>query len=149
MSLIGDGREAMRSMLDAPERFARIKDGDFAAAAIKLAKKQIIAGGQTKTDLIAIRDVLGPRTFESSLDTLTAFQAKQLAKRLVPSVTPETIASCNMALAFIRSALDGDDQPTGEAPTIEQPASDTLQAAEPSEPRVNKYLGRKAFRTGR
>ncbi|MEM9226231.1 MAG: hypothetical protein AAGA24_06915 [Pseudomonadota bacterium] len=149
MSLIGDGREAMRALLDAPEHFARIKDGDFAAAAVKLAKKQIIAAGQTKADLAAIRDLLGVKTFESSLDTLTAFQAKQLARRLVPSVSTETIASCNMALAFIRRELDGIDQPVAEPETIEPAASATVDQVEPPAPRTNKYLGRKAFRTGR
>lgn len=144
MSLAGDGRAALTAMLSHRERFARIKDADWSMAAIKLAKKQLIAAGQKANDLNAIKDILGADTFERTLDTLTAFQAKQLAKRIDPTVLPETIASCSMALTHIRGILSGDLSETRPVENAETP-----EPAEAAEKPKNKYLGRKAFRTGR
>ena len=141
MSLTADGRAALQAMLSDPSLFSRVRDSDWTSAAIKLAKKQIIAAGQTTDSLNELKERLGVDLFERTLDTLTAFQAKQLAKRIDPAVMQETIASCSMALIHIRGQLSG-SAPSSEKPA---PASDEPPAEKPK----NKYLGRKAFRTGR
>ncbi len=142
MSFDANGKTALKAILANTETFSRIKPADYSAVAIKLAKKQVIAAGQTIETLNALKGLLGEGIFERTLDTLTAFQAKQLAKRIDETVTQETIASCSMALVFIRAKLSGD----GSEKTIE-PKADSTPTEEP--PKKNKYLGRKAFRTGR
>ncbi len=141
MSLTADGRAALQAMLSDPTLFSRVRDSDWTSAAVKLAKKQVIAAGQTTDSLNELKTRLGSDLFERTLDTLTAFQAKQLAKRIDPSVSQETIASCSMALTHIRAQMSG-------APTSAKP--DTPDPAQTSDDKPkNKYLGRKAFRTGR
>ena len=131
---------AVSAILNAPNKFPRLKEADWRAVAVKLAKKQVIAAGQTSDTLNELKDVLGEPVFERTLDSLTAFQAKQLAKRIDPEVADETIASCSMALIHIRATLAGEPSPHA----VDQPA----EKQEPVSAK-NKYLGRKAFRTGR
>ncbi len=142
MTLTPDGASALRAMLDTPAMFPRLKQPDWTAAAIKLAKKQIIAAGQTTEALIDLQTAIGEDIFQRTLDTLTAHQAKQLAKRIDPDVNQETIASCNMSLRHIRTILNG------ETPTYIASAETSATPDETAKPK-NKYLGRKAFRTGR
>ena len=146
MSLIVDGQAAMRAMLDAPDRFVRIKDRDWANAAIKLARKQLVAGRQDHGDLVALREALGADIFEKTLDTLTAHQAKQLAARIDPDHRQGDFATGASALDHIRIRLA---EPVAASKT--QPDRDAANGAGPRDaPRKpNPYLGRKAFRTGR
>ena len=137
MSLIADGRSALNAMLAQPGLFPRISPADYSAAALKLAKKQIIAGGLGHADQLALKTALGEDIYEKTLDSLTAYQIKLLAKRLDPSATPEALASGAMALDHVRAVL------SGQAVT---PAAQTDTTA--PKPK-NKYIGRKSFRTGR
>ncbi|MEE9380738.1 MAG: hypothetical protein V3V03_04970 [Hyphomonadaceae bacterium] len=137
MSLIADGRSALSAMLAQPDLFPRISAADYSAAALKLAKKQIIAGGLSRTDQLALKTALGDDIYEKTLDALTAYQIKLLAKRLDPSATPEALASGSMALDHVRAVLSG------------QPASPAAPTDTPPPKAKNKYIGRKSFRTGR
>ncbi len=137
MSLIADGRSALSAMLAQPDLFPRISAADYSAAALKLAKKQIIAGGLSRADQLALKTALGDDIYEKTLDALTAYQIKLLAKRLDPSATPEALASGSMALDHVRAVL------SGQAVSPVTP-TDTS----PPKPK-NKYIGRKSFRTGR
>ncbi len=137
MSLIGDGRNALSAMLAQPSLFPRLSAADYSAAALKLAKKQIIAGGLSRADQLALKTALGDDIYERTLDSLTAYQIKLLAKRLDPSATPEALASGAMALDHVRAVLSGQETPP-------PPQTNT-----PSPKSKNKYIGRKSFRTGR
>ena len=145
MSLTVDGRAALIAIARAPDRFDRIKDRDWAGAAIKFTRKQLTAAGQTRNDIREIRSVLGDDIFEKSLDALSALHAKQLAKRIDPTVDPDTIKTGSMALAHVRRVLSEDWPASSETPETEVPNTDDPPAA----PKANPYIGRKAFRTGR
>lgn len=139
MSLIIDGREALKAMLDQPDLFSRIKPSDYASVAAKLAKKQVIAGGLAREDQIALRNALGEDVYEKTLDSMSAHHAKLLARRLDPNVDALEVSTVTMAIRHIRAILAG--QPVSAA----SPAEDHP----PSSPSKNKYIGRKSFRTGR
>lgn len=139
MSLIADGRAALTAMLQNPDLFTRLKPADFSSFAIKLAKKQIIAGGLTREDQLALREALGEDIYEKTLDSLTATQAKQLAKRIDKNATPAQVKTGAIALAHARAILA--NKPTD--------ATETKPNAEAAPARKNKYVGRKSFRTGR
>lgn len=142
MSLLGDGKAAMAAMVKEAALFPRIKPADWSAAAVRLAKKQVIAAGLTASDLRTIRTAIGAPVFDRTLDDLTAFQAKLLAKRIAPDVTQEDIASKSMALAVIRERLKS--QPATEPD--EPPADDAASPAGDTPAKPNPYIGRKAFR---
>ena len=145
MSLTVDGRAALIAIARAPDRFDRIKDRDWAGAAIKFTRKQLTAAGQTRSDICEIRSVLGDDIFEKSLDALSALHAKQLAKRIDPTVDPDTIKTGSMALTHVRRVLSEDWQSAPDDLTVQTP-----DAEEPvARPKPNPYIGRKAFRTGR
>ncbi|MEM6666810.1 MAG: hypothetical protein AAF638_10445 [Pseudomonadota bacterium] len=144
MSLIGDGRTAIRAMLDEANAFAGIPDRDWSSAAIRLAKKQLTAARQTRDDIVSVKTALGDDMFERALDALTAYHVKLLAKRVDPTVDSDTIETASMARTHIRTVLTPDwVQPAdlGDSPDEEQ--------VEPEKPKSNPYIGRKAFRTGR
>ncbi|MEM0984648.1 MAG: hypothetical protein AAGJ32_00230 [Pseudomonadota bacterium] len=145
MSLLADGKSAVAAMAREDDLFPRIKPADWSAAAVKLAKKQVISAGLTAGDLNAVKGAISPAIFEKTLADLTAFQAKLLAKRIDPSVTQEEIASKSMALIVIRDRLGKADQTsdTGEPARAAAAPSDSA----PDEPKKsNPYIGRKAFR---
>lgn len=139
MSLVVDGRKALEAMLKEPDVFSRVNPSDYAALAAKLAKKQVIAGGLNRDDQLKLRDTLGEDIYEKVLDDLTAHQAKLLARRLDPAVDPFEISTARVALRHIRAVLAGQ--------TLSEPSTEEMPPAEPATP--NKYMGRKAFRTGR
>ena len=148
MSLTVDGRAALISMASAPERFDRIKDRDWSSVAVKFARKQLTAAGQSRSDLIDIRMILGDDIFGKSLDALSAMHTKQLAKRIDPDVEPDAIKTGSMALVHIRRVLA--DDWTGSTPSTDIPEPASPQPEEPATPpKANPYIGRKAFRTGR
>jgi len=141
MSLMIDGRRALETMVNAPEVFRSIKPEQWSSTAINLAKKQLIAGKQTRDDILKIRETLSPDVFEKTLDALKPMHLKQLARRVDRTVTIEQIRTGKLALEHIRTVLaDSWQVPEPEesepAPTAETPKS-------------NPYIGRKAFRTGR
>ena len=141
MALIPDGRAALSAILAHESLFPRVKDSDLSAAAIKLARKQIIAAGLSRDDLLALKDTLGADMFEKTLDSLTPYHVKLLARRLDKTAAEIEVNTGSSALSHVRKILAGDVTP-----------NDGAAAAEPADtpaPAKNKYLGRKAFRTGR
>ena len=100
MALIPDGRAALSAILAHETQFPRVKDSDLSAAAIKLARKQIIAAGLTRDDLLQLKATLGDDMFEKTLDSLTPYHVKLLARRLdkygkpvCSGVAPPTVAT--------------------------------------------------------
>lgn len=141
MALIPDGRAALSAILAHESLFPRVKDSDLSAAAIKLARKQIIAAGLSRDDLLALKDTLGADMFEKTLDSLTPYHVKLLARRLDKTAAEIEVNTGSSALSHVRKILAGDVTPS------DGPA--TAEAADTPAPVKNKYLGRKAFRTGR
>lgn len=141
MALTPDGRAALKAILAHEDLFPRVKEADLANAAIKLARKQLIAAGLTREDLLALKDTLGADMFEKSLDSLTAHHIKLLARRLDRNAPEIEVNTASSALSHVRKILDG-------APESERAPTASDETADPA-PKKNKYLGRKAFRTGR
>lgn len=152
MSLTLDGRAAFKAMLDAETTFRGIRPRDWSSAAVKLAKRALFAGGQDRSDILAIKSELGDDIFEKALDSLSAHHMKQLARRVDPGVDAEAIATGSSALAHIRAVLQPGWQPAAAARTEPAPAeagTDAAPADAPVEKKSNPYIGRKAFRMGR
>lgn len=141
MALIPDGRTALSAILANEPLFPRVKDSDLAAAAIKLARKQIIAAGLTREDLLKLQETLGADMFEKTLDSLTPYHVKLLARRLDKTAAEVEVNTGSSALSHVRKILAGDVTPGT--------AAEPQESAEEAAPAKNKYLGRKAFRTGR
>lgn len=144
MSLIPDGRAALIAILDHPDLFSRVKPGDLASAATKLARKQLTAAGQGLADLHKLKETLGEDVFEKSLDSLSPHHLKQLARRLDKGAPEIEINTGSSALSHIRALMRGTVSPSEAA----EPAATAPEEAPAAAPK-NKYLGRKAFRTGR
>lgn len=143
MALTPDGRAAIHAILAHEDLFPRVKDADLSTAAIKLARKQLIAAGLTRDDLLKLKDALGADMFEKTLDSLTPHHIKLLARRLDKSAPDIEVNTGSSALSYVRQVLAGEIAPATETTEAEpqKPAADA--------PAKNKYLGRKAFRTGR
>ena len=141
MALIPDGRSALSAILAHEDLFPRVKDADLAAAAVKLARKQIVAAGLTRDDLLKLKSTLGDDMFEKTLDGLSPYHIKLLARRLDKNAAEIEVNTGSSALAHVRKILAGD--------VASNPTPDSVEATEPPSPPKNKYLGRKAFRTGR
>ena len=140
MALSDTGHAALSAILANKTLFPRLKPGDLIAAAVKLARKQVIAAGLTRDDLLEIRTVLGPEVFDKTLESLTPHHVKLLARRLDPAAPEIEVNTGSSALAHVHLVLS-DDAPS--------PAPEPAQPPAPDAPKKNKYLGRKAFRTGR
>lgn len=140
MSLVADGKSAIRAMLDDPGRFSALKAGDWAPVAVRLAKKQVNAARQDRSDLLAIREAIGEDVFEKTLDDLSAYHAKLLARRLDKGAPEAVLKTQASAIAHVRRVLGGEARPEAEAPAAPQRSEERP---------ANRYLGRKAFRTGR
>lgn len=154
MSLIVDGRAAVAAMLAHPDRFGRVKPGDWASLAVKLARKQVAAAGQDADDLRAIRDALGDEIFDKTLDSLSATQAKQLVARIDPDCPADARRTGAGALAHVRTVL-AEDVPTKRTRPHQDDGADPTAAHSPGSdddadaaPPRNAYFGRRAFRTG-
>lgn len=141
MALIPDGRAALSAILAHETLFPRVKDADLSGAAIKLARKQIIAAGLTGDDLLELKKTLGADMFEKTLDSLTPYHVKLLARRLDKNAAEIEVNTGSSALSHVRKILNGELAPS--------PAQEPAEAADAPPPSKNKYLGRKAFRTGR
>jgi len=137
MALSDSGHSALNAILSQPSRFERVKDKDLMAAAIKLARKQVTAAGLTIDDLLALRTLLGTYVFDKTLQSLSPYHIKLLARRLDKTAPEIEINTGSSALSFVSGLLNG--TASSEAPT---------QEPDPAK-KKNKYLGRKAFRTGR
>lgn len=143
MALIPDGRAALSAILAHESLFPRVRDADLSAAAIKLARKQIVAAGLSRDDLLALKETLGADMFEKTLDSLTPYHVKLLARRLDKTAAEIDVNTGSSALSHVRKVLAGTAAP---APASDTPAAPSDAAPKPAK---NKYLGRKAFRTGR
>ena len=141
MALIPDGRAALSAILAHQDQFPRVKDADLAAAAIKLARKQMIAAGMTRGDLLTLKDTLGADMFEKTLDSLTPYHVKLLARRLDKSAAEIDVNTGSSALSHVRKVLAGEVSPS-------ELIAET-SATDERTPQKSKYLGRRAFRTGR
>ncbi|MEP0316861.1 MAG: hypothetical protein ABJL57_15805 [Hyphomonas sp.] len=136
--------KALESLLGQRDRFARLGEKDFAAATMLLVKKLMISAGQTTDDMKALRETVGRDLFETTLKSLTAHQARQLARRMDRSVPDLEVSTAGAACAWIRGLMNG----TNPAPTEPaKAAEDTGTDDTPPAPK-NAYFGRKAFRTG-
>ncbi|MEO0550172.1 MAG: hypothetical protein AAFZ91_09640 [Pseudomonadota bacterium] len=150
MSLIADGRTALQVILQQPDLFPRVKESALSRAAITLAKPQIIAGGMTLSDHQTLRTALGSDTYDSVLDTLSAYHVKLLVKRIDKTAPATAIQTADTARAHVRVLLTGE---SGSA-TPPRPQSDSLLDDESIDlkpvseaPSSNRYFGRKSFRT--
>ncbi len=141
MALIPDGRAALSAILAHETQFPRVKDSDLSAAAIKLARKQIIAAGLTRDDLLQLKSTLGDDMFEKTLDSLTPYHVKLLARRLDKTAAEIEVNTGSSALSHVRKVLAGN--------VVETAATEAATPDDAPKPAKNKYLGRKAFRTGR
>ncbi|MEM9178944.1 MAG: hypothetical protein AAGA89_04500 [Pseudomonadota bacterium] len=142
MALTDSGRTALTALLTHEGLFPRVKDKDLAAAAVKLASKQVTAAGLGREDLLAIQSALGAEIFEKTLESLSPYHIKLLARRLDKSAPEIEVNTGSSALAFVRKILSDESA----AKTAPDPAP---AKAVDNPPKKNKYLGRKAFRTGR
>lgn len=145
MSLIANGRAAILAMAGNEALFDRIPQRDWAAAAVRLARKQLISAGQTRESLREMRRTLGEDMFEKALDGLSAHHAKLLARRIDPASGEEALRTGATALAHIREVLRDDFAPQ----IVDHPAPGTEDPSPDPPAPANPYLGRKAFRTGR
>ena len=144
MALSGNGRTALLAILEHETLFPRIKDADLVGVAGKLARKQLTAAGLTRDDLLTLKETLGETVFDKTLDSLSPYHIKLLAKRLDKNAPEIEVNTGSSALSYVRQILSGDIAiENASAPEVE-----VATAAEPT-PKKNKYLGRKAFRTGR
>lgn len=136
-----DGHTALTAILTHDGLFPRVKDKDLIAAAIKLASKQVTAAGLTSDDLLALKTALGADVFEKTLESLSPYHIKLLARRLDKDAPEIEVNTASSALSYVRQILsDGTPPAAMETPTETPPADPAKK---------NKYLGRKAFRTGR
>ena len=153
MSLIADGRSALSAMLSNPTLFGKLKPADYSAIAVKLARKQVTAGGLTLQDQLALRQVLGDDVYEKTLDSLSAHQAKQLAKRIDKTAPDTVLKTGSTALSHIRDLLGGTSEPLASNHQVKSDSllsDDSISLMETdSVVTKNRYFGRKSFRTGR
>ena len=147
MALTENGRTALLAILDNESLFPRVKDSDLAAAATKLARKQVIAAGLTRDDLLSLKAAIGADLFEEALDGLSPHHIKLLARRLDRNAPEIEVNTGSSALSYVRQILAGE---IADAPDAPEAPSETRVPPAPTTPaKKNKYLGRKAFRTGR
>lgn len=141
MALTEPGRTALNAVLSNETLFPRVKDTDLAAAAIKLARKQVIAAGLTRGDLLKLKANIGAEIFAKTLEGLSPHHIKLLARRLDKSAPEIEVNTGSSALAYVRQILSGEATASAAEPAAPKPADTAAKK--------NKYLGRKAFRTGR
>ena len=139
--------KALESLLAQRERFAKLGEKDFAAATALLVKKLMISAGQTTQDMKDLRETVGADLFETTLKSLTAHQARQLARRMDRSVPDLEVSTAGAACAWIRGLMNGTTPPPAEKTETVEPATEDKPDDPPPAPK-NAYFGRKAFRTG-
>jgi hypothetical protein len=139
------GAAALAALLDNRDRFDKLLDKDFAAATGLLVRKLMNAGGQTRDDMIALRDAVGADIFETELKKLSAHQARLLARRLDKTVDDFEVSTAGAAAAHIRKVMSGDASVTETTPATETP--DETPPSGDDAPK-GSYFGRKSFRAG-
>lgn len=153
MSLIADGRTALTAILNNPDLFKKLKSSDFSAIAVKLARKQVTAGGLTLTDQQKLRAALGEDVYQKTLDSLSAYQAKQLAKRIDKTAPQNALKTGTAALTHIRDVLNVNEAPVVRSSQVKSDSlldDDSIDLVDTdSVVTKNRYFGRKSFRTGR
>lgn len=154
------GFEAVQALVNASGEFKGVADKDWAAAAGLIVKKLLISAGQTTDSLNTLRDTAGEDIFEAQLKSLTAYQARLLAKRLDKTVPDLEVSTAGAAIAHVRTLLapavaePADDPVTEEPETTEdvkaEAETETVTDDPPPSPPTapNPYFGRKSFRTG-
>lgn len=141
------GTAALTALLDNRDRFGKLLDKDFAAATGLLVRKLMNAGGQTRDDMIALRDAVGTEIFETELKKLSAHQARLLARRLDKAVDDFEVSTAGAAAAHIRKVMLDDTMITQTAPSVEANEPEDSPPASDDTPK-GSYFGRKSFRTG-
>ena len=154
------GAEALTALLN--QAFSALGEKEYAAAAGLLTKKLMISAGQTVEVMRALRDAVGKDIFEAQLKSLTAHQARLLARRLDKTVPDIEVSTAGASCAWIRDLMDGktpEAAPVTEAPAAEPAAEAPAEAETPTEEAAESeapkkpassgsYFGRKSFRTG-
>ena len=141
------GAAALAALLGNRDRFSKLADKDFAAAAGLLVRKLMISAGQTKDDMVFLRDAVGQDIFESELKSLSAYHARLLARRLDKTVDDYEVSTAGAAAAHIRKVMSGEAIASEAAAPAEIPPSDDTPPTDDDTPK-NTYFGRKSFRTG-
>lgn len=147
--------EALETLLKARGRFTKLTDKDYAAATAVLVKKLMVSAGQTTDDMNRLRETVGSELFDTVLKSLTAHQARLLARRLDSSAPDLEVSTAGAACAWILSLLkEPEAEPETETETEtanlseETAPEDPTPENDPSTPGKSAYFGRKAFRTG-
>ncbi|KCZ46853.1 hypothetical protein [Hyphomonas pacifica] len=150
-----DSANALGALLGQKDRFGKLGEKDFSAATEILVKRLMVSAGQTTEDMKALRETVGPEIFDKVLKSLTAHQARQLARRMDKTVPDIEVSTAGAACAWIRGLMTGnmpapletrptETETTAEETSTEETASDDDKPTPPK----NAYFGRKAFRTG-
>lgn len=136
--------EALQALLEIRDRFGKLTDKDFAAATAVLVKKLMVSAGQTTDDMAALKSAVGDEIFTTVLKSLTAYQARLLARRLDRTAPETQVNTAAGASDFVLKLLPGEaaEEAAADAPPDEPAPEDT-----PPRP-AGAYFGRKAFRTG-
>ncbi|KCZ52560.1 hypothetical protein HY29_04590 [Hyphomonas beringensis] len=151
-----DSANALGALLGQKDRFGRLGEKDFSAATEILVKRLMVSAGQTTEDMKALRETVGPDIFEKVLKSLTAHQARQLARRMDKTVPDIEVSTAGAACAWIRGLMTGNmpaplesaESKPAEVTAEETPTEETTPEDDNPTPPKNAYFGRKAFRTG-
>jgi len=153
------GAEALKALL--AMAFSALGEKEYAAAAGLLTKKLMISAGQTVEVMQALRDAVGKDIFDAQLKSLTAHQARLLARRLDKTVPDLEVSTAGAAVAWIRGLMNGTapaavpdaaaeteaETPT-ETETVTEPTPDPTDPEAPKPASGGSYFGRRSFRTG-
>lgn len=149
------GAEALKALL--AMAFSALGEKEYAAAAGLLTKKLMISAGQTVEVMQALRDAVGKDIFDAQLKSLTAHQARLLARRLDKTVPDFEVSTAGAAVAWIRGLMNGTPpaavaEPAAETPaeteTVNEPTPDPTDPEAPKPASGGSYFGRRSFRTG-
>ena len=151
-----DSANALGALLGQKDRFGKLGEKDFSAATEILVKRLMVSAGQTTEDMKALRETVGPDIFEKVLKSLTAHQARQLARRMDKTVPDIEVSTAGAACAWIRGLMTGNmpaplqsaESKPAEATAEETSTEETTPEDDKPTPPKNAYFGRKAFRTG-
>jgi hypothetical protein len=146
------GAEALKALL--AMAFSALGEKEYAAAAGLLTKKLMISAGQTVEVMQALRDAVGKDIFDAQLKSLTAHQARLLARRLDKTVPDIEVSTAGAAIAWIRGLMNGTtpaavpEVAETVAETVTDPTPDPTDPEAPKPASSGAYFGRRSFRTG-
>ncbi|MEH6694732.1 MAG: hypothetical protein V7675_06790 [Hyphomonas sp.] len=151
MTTATGGAGALAALLDNRDRFAKLAEKDFSAAAGLLVRKLMISAGQTTEDMVFLRESVGTEIFETELKRLSSHHARLLARRLDKDVDDFEVSTAGAAAAHIRKVMSGEtatpEAKVAPAEDTPPPADDTPPTGSDDGPK-NAYFGRKSFRAG-